>query len=190
MLSSRYLKNLDAQPLETFPGIYEITDLRKPGSHRFVATYADGNRRKDAFFAFLARHGQIETPSDWHFHHVVEGHHFADIDYDGRLGDMYDNELPCVLIHQHEHSGYTRQARLRGTSEMFRDRGLKRKKADRSVAAHRDARTATTDAALRTRLLARVQRLRGYYRDLHAEDEVVRRLADNVLVEVLERLGR
>jgi hypothetical protein len=189
MLSSRYLKNLEANPLGTFPGIFEITDLRKPGSYRFVATYEDGNRHKDAFFAFLARHGQVETPSEWHFHHVVEGHHFADIDYDGRLDDMYDSELPCVLIHQDEHTGYTRQARLRGTSEMHRERGLKRRKADRSVAARKAGAAAVADAALRTRLMARVQRLRGYYRDLHAEDEVVRRLADNVLMDVLERLG-
>jgi hypothetical protein len=188
MLTGRFLTGLTAHALESFPGMFAIDDTRKRNSYRYVASYHDGMRAKAAFFAFLSRHGQKEDPSRWHLHHVVEGHHFADIDFDGRLKDFYDTILPCVFIDEDEHSGYTRQARLRGTREMYRD-ALPGTMEDRSRAARKSAVASRTDVARLAALRARVMKMRRYYRDLHEGDFVIRRLADNVLLDAIERLN-
>jgi hypothetical protein len=188
MLTGRFLNGLTAHALESFPGMFAIDDRRKPNSYRYVASYDDGMRAKTSFFAFLSRHGQREDPSRWHLHHVVEGHHFADIDFDGRLGDFYDSILPCVFVHEDEHSGYTRQARLRGTREMYRD-ALPGTMEDRSRAARKSAVASRADVARAAALRARVMKMRRYYRDLHEGDLVIARLADNVLLDAIERLS-
>lgn len=45
-----------------------------------------------------------------HGHHIVEGQHFADVDFTGQLPTRYAEALPCVLIAHEEHAAYNRDA--------------------------------------------------------------------------------
>ena len=49
--------------------------------------------------------GQPEVRGRWDLHHIVEGQHFADVDFTGSLTRLYKEALPVVLIHKDEHVG-------------------------------------------------------------------------------------
>ena len=68
--------------------------------------------------------GQQEAQKTWEWHHIVEGQHFADVDFTGRLPSLYADELPCVLISKEEHLAYNRVLHVRETDELYRDAGM------------------------------------------------------------------
>ena len=102
MMPKRYVEKLDASEGD-LPGLYGIEHARKPGSWRFVCSYADAKRYKQVIFDRLRKAGQPEAAKTWEWHHVVEGQHFADIDFAGEFSRAYLDELPCVLIAKEEH---------------------------------------------------------------------------------------
>src|SRR5215208_6059820 len=136
MVPQRYLLGLDAADGD-IRGVYGIRHSRKPGSWRIVCSYADGKRHKTRLFANMAAMGQAEARQTWEWHHIVEGQHFADVDFAGRLAVLYADELPCVLISREEHIAYNRILHIRETDELYRDAGLPA-----------DFRQRSTDAAL------------------------------------------
>jgi hypothetical protein len=60
---------------------------------------------------------------------------------------------------------------------------------DRSRAARKSAVASRADVARAAALRARVMKMRRHYRDLHEGDLVIARLADNVLLDAIERLS-
>lgn len=185
MFNLSYFGSLAYTPYDLLPGLYTIADHRERGSTRWICTYADGQRHKAALFGLMRRLGQNEQAADWDIHHIVEGHHYADIDFRGELERLYKNQLPCVFLHRREeHTLYTRLARTGAVSELFRGNGLPRGAAERSRAAALQAR----DPRNRTMLRKRVEDLRGYYKGVYMGDPVLSMIADKVLDEALTRL--
>ena len=180
MLPSRYLTGVRATQLEDFPGVFAAADYRSSSSSRFVCSYDDGRRHKLRLFQFLARLGQREARAEWDLHHVVEGQHFADIDFAGRIRTAYAQELPVVLIHKNEHVAYNQLLHVSATDEMFRD-ALPDDLVQRSRAAAASAARPAERAALR----ARVARLAQLYDGAYAGDAILQRIARNVLDDAL-----
>ena len=176
MIPRKYLATLDANDYD-IPGIFGIPHARKQGSWRIVCSYGDGQRYKEKLFAKLAAAGQQETRGTWEFHHVVEGQHYADVDYSGRLPALYADELPCVLIAKEEHLAYNRLLHIRETDELYRGPGLPKDLRDRSAAAVEAAR----DPKNHPRLRADVEKLKRLYSDAYQGDPVLTAIARNVL---------
>ena len=176
MLPTRYLLGVNAVPFEMFPGIFAVTHHRHPNSSRFISSYADGKTNKGQLFAFLARTGQIESRRQWDLHHIVEGQHFADVDFQGRLQTMYQNELPVVLIQKDEHVAYNMVLHISETDEMFRDT----LPAD-LLARSRAAMAAAAQPAQHPALRERVDRLIELYDGVYMSDPVLTQIARNVL---------
>ncbi len=176
MLPSKYLQGVRATPFEMFPGIFATPHHRNPTSSRFICSYADGQRYKAQLFAFFARAGQTEARGQWDLHHIVEGQHFADVDFAGRLQAMYKDELPVVLIQKNEHVAYNMLLHIAPTDEMFRD-SLPADLVLRSQSAAAAAKQASQRAALRSR----VDKLLELYDGAYATDPVLTRIAQNVL---------
>jgi hypothetical protein len=178
MLPMKYLRAVQAVPFEMFPGIWAVTHHRRNDSSRFISSYADGKTNKGELFRFLARTGQIEARRQWDLHHIVEGQHFADVDFGGRLQTMYQNELPVVLIQKDEHVAYNMLLHVSATDEMFRDT-LPADLMKRS----RDAMTAAAQPAQRPALRARVDKLIELYEGTYMSDPVLTQIALNVLTD-------
>ena len=181
MLPSRYLLGIDWSPWAGKPGIYAVPHHRR--GWRYLSSYRDGQRWKSAIFGALRRYGQAERPADWELHHVVEGQHYADIDFGGRLAIAYRDELPCVLIHRQEHLAYNQLLHIKETNLMFRD-ALPAEVAERSRAAAADA----GNRAKRPRLRERLAKLDALYRNAYAGDGVLQRVARNVIQDAVARL--
>jgi len=185
MFNLSYFGPLQYTPYDLLPGLYTVADHRNRDSTRWICTYADGQRHKTALFALMRRMGQNEQPSDWDIHHIVEGHHFADIDFRAELDRMYQNQLPCVFIHRREeHTLYTRLARTGAVSQLFRGQGMPRTAAERSKSVANEAR----DPRNRTALRKRVEDLRSFYKGVYMGDPVLTTIANNVLDEALKKL--
>jgi len=180
----KYLRGVQAVPFEMFPGIWAITHHRRNDSSRLVSSYADGKSRKAELFKFLARTGQIEARRQWDLHHIVEGQHFADVDFGGRLQTMYQNELPVVLIQKDEHVAYNMLLHVSATDEMFRDT-LPADLLARSRAAMAEAARPGQRPALR----ARVDKLIELYEGAYMSDPVLTRIALNVLTDARSLVG-
>lgn len=178
MLPMKYLRGLQAVPFEMFPGIFAATDHRRGDSSRFISSYADGKTNKAELFRLLARTGQIESRRQWDLHHIVEGQHFADVDFGGRLQTMYQNELPVVLIQKDEHVAYNMVLHISATDEMFRD-NLPADLLARSRRAVVDA----AQPALRPDLRARVDQFIELYEGVYMSDPVLTQIARNVLTD-------
>ncbi len=183
MLARKLLRGLDADDFDIM-GIFGARHGRDPDAWRLICTYNDGKRHKARLFERLARAGQPEERRTWEFHHIVEGQHYADIDFEGRLAEMYADELPCVLIAKEEHLAYNRVLHIRETDELFRDRGLPADLRERSRAAH----AAASDRNRHPELRARVSKLRQLYGTVYMGDPVLQRVADNVFDDAVERL--
>ncbi|GJG89730.1 hypothetical protein tb265_49110 [Gemmatimonadetes bacterium T265] len=183
MLPTRYLRGLAATPFDGAPGVFAVPHARRPGSYRYLCSYRDGQREKPRIFTLLARYGQPEPPAEWDLHHVVEGQHFADVDFRGALLTLYTDVLPCVLIHQAEHRAYNRLLHARETDVLFRD-ALPRDVAERS----RATAAAWRDPKRRGELRTRVGALAALYRDAYDGDPVLQHVAQNVLDEALAQL--
>jgi hypothetical protein len=125
----------------------------------------------------MSAEGQKESPGTWEFHHVVEGQHYADIDFSGRLATLYTEELPCVLIAKEEHLAYNRLLHIRETDELYRDVGLPADLPARSRAAAAAARNRVNH----TRLRMQVEDLIRLYRSAYSGDPVLQTIAENVL---------
>lgn len=182
MLPRKYLQGLDVDPFEGCAGVFATPNPRSRG-WRYISSYADGKRHKPRIFALLKQHGQPEIAAEWELHHVVEGQHFADVDFTGRLATLYEAELPCVLIHRNEHVAYNQLLHIKATDEMFRDR-LPRDLLERSRQSAADAKDRRKHAELR----ARVLKLKDLYRNAYQGDAVLQKIADNVLSEALLKL--
>lgn len=180
MLHRKYLHGLDADDFD-IPGIFGVRHARAPGRWRTLCAYADGKRHKGRLFENLAAAGQEEERGTWDFHHVVEGQHYADVDFSGELERLYSEVLPCVLISKEEHIAYNRLLHIRETDELYRDRGLPPELQKRSEAAAAEARDPKNRAALR----ARVEDLLRLYRRAYSGDPVLITVAENVLKDVL-----
>ena len=183
MVPHNYLRGLDAADYD-IKGVFGIRHGRMPGSWRIVCSYADGKRHKARLFANMAAMGQVEARQQWEWHHIVEGQHFADVDFAGRLPALYAQELPCVLISREEHAAYNRLLHIRETDELYRDAGLPAELRQRSAAAVVAARERANHPALRKRL----GELQSLYRDAYAGDRVLTTIAMNVLDEALSQL--
>lgn len=183
MLPRKYLSGLDADDFD-IPGVFGIPHARQSGSWRLVCSYADGQRHKARLFANLKSAGQSEARGSWEFHHIVEGQHFADVDFSGRLATLYREELPCVLIAKEEHLAYNRLLHIRETDELYRDRGLPAELLKRSTA----ARAAAGQRGRHAELRARVAELRRLYANAYAGDQVLVTIANNVLADTLTQL--
>jgi hypothetical protein len=183
MLPRRYLQGIAVDSFEGCPGVFAAPDYRSPHSWRYLSSYADGKRHKVRIFALLKQHGQSEVQGEWDLHHVVEGQHFADVDFAGRLNALYRDELPCVLIHRNEHVAYNQVLHIRETDEMFRDR-LPKDLLERSQRAAAEAK----DRRQHPELRIRVQRLKTLYRSAYTGDPVLQKIASNVLDEAMLQL--
>lgn len=180
MVPQKYLQGLAASDYD-IRGIYGIPHARKTGSWRIVCSYADGKRHKERLFRNMATMGQSESRSSWEWHHVVEGQHFADIDFAGQLPVLYQEQLPCVLVAREEHQAYNRVLHIRETDELFRDTGLPKDLRERSAAVALAARSKANHAKLRSR----VRELQQLYRNAYAGDSVLAQIAMNILEESL-----
>jgi hypothetical protein len=176
MLPAKYLQGVRATPFEMFPGVFATPHYKQANSSRFICSYADGQRYKAQLFAFFARAGQTEARGQWDLHHIVEGQHFADIDFTGRLQALYKDELPVVLIQKNEHVAYNMLLHIAATDEMFRDS----LPAD-LVARSRAAAAAAGQPGQRADLRARVDKLIELYDGAYQGDPVLTRIARNVL---------
>jgi hypothetical protein len=183
MIPPIYLQGLDANDFD-IRGVYGIRHARIPGSWRIICSYSDGKRHKARLFAQMAGAGQADSKKTWEWHHIVEGQHFADVDFAGRLPVMYAEELPCVLIAREEHVAYNRLLHIGETDELYRDAGLPATLRQRSASTAIAARDKTTHAALR----ARVVQLQQLYRDAYAGDQVLATIARNVLQQAQAQL--
>jgi hypothetical protein len=178
MLPMKYLLGVQSVPFDQFPGIFAVPHHRRADSSRFISSYVDGKMHKPELFKFLARAGQIESRRQWDLHHIVEGQHFADVDFSGRLQAMYQNELPVVLIQKDEHVAYNMLLHVSATDEMFRDT-----LPPDLVARSRAAVAAAAEPAQRPALRSRVDRLIELYEGAYTSDPVLTRIARNVLTE-------
>ncbi|MDQ6611263.1 MAG: hypothetical protein M3Y64_02430 [Gemmatimonadota bacterium] len=183
MIPKKYLAGVDADDFDT-PGIFGARHSRKPGSWRIICSYADGKRHKAKIFAKLAAAGQAEAKHSWEFHHIVEGQHYADVDFTGRLAQLYADELPCVLIAKEEHLAYNRVLHISETDELYREHGLPRKLQACSAAAFAEAKVRSNHPRLRLRVSAMLR----LYHDLYAGDPVLDTIAKNVLNDTLTGL--
>jgi hypothetical protein len=180
MVPRKYIRGLEADDFD-IPGIFGTRHARAPGSWRIICSYDDGKRHKARLFAKMAAAGQAEARRTWEFHHVVEGQHYADVDFSGRLATLYRDELPCVLIAKEEHTAYNQLLHIAETDELYRDQGLAADVRRRSAAAA----AAAANRANRPRLHKRVEDLRQLYRNAYARDPVLVTIADNVLDDAL-----
>lgn len=183
MMPGKYLQGLDATDPD-IPGVYGVAHARVPGSWRIVCSYADGRRHKARLFASMDAAGQSERRRTWEWHHVVEGQHYADIDFNGKLSALYAEELPCVLLAKEEHTAYNRVLHISETDELYRDTGLPadlRKRSDAAAAAARNR-------ANHPRLRMQVGNLQRLYRDTYSGDHVLITIAENVFRDALSSL--
>ena len=184
MLPMKYLLGVTSVPFDQYPGIFAVTHHRRADSSRFISSYADGKTNKPELFKFLARAGQIESRRQWDLHHIVEGQHFADVDFTGRLQTMYQKELPVVLIQKDEHVAYNMLLHVSATDEMFRDT----LPAD-LLARSRAAMAAAAQPAQRPALRARVDKLIELYDGAYMSDPVLTQIARNVLTDARSRVS-
>ena len=178
MLPRKYLRGLPAVPFDPFPGIFAVAHHRRNDSSRIVSSYADGKSRKAELFRFLARTGQIEARRQWDLHHIVEGQHFADVDFAGRLQTMYQNELPVVLIQKDEHVAYNMVLHISATDEMFRDT-----MPAELLARSQQAAAEAAQPAMRPKLRERVDQFIELYEGVYMSDPVLTQIARNVLTD-------
>ena len=179
MIPQKYLRGLDARgPVR---GVYSIPHSRRAGAWRTVSSYEDGLRYKKHMFDAM---GQAESQASWDWHHVVEGQHFADVDFSGQLAQLYKQQLPCVLIAREEHLAYNMLLHIRETDELFRDTGLPADLRERSAHAALEGRVKTNHPTLRLR----VANLKRQYQYAYAGDHVLITIAENVLDDVLNDL--
>jgi hypothetical protein len=183
MLPRKYLQGIAVDPFEDCPGVFAAQDYRSSHSWRYLSSYADGKRHKVRIFALLKQYGQSGVPGGWDLHHVVEGQHFADVDFSGKLAALYRDELPCVLIHKNEHVAYNQVLHIRETDEMFRDQ-LPKDLLERSQRAAAEAK----DRRKHPELRIRVQRLKDLYRNAYMGDPVLQKIASNVLDDTMLQL--
>jgi hypothetical protein len=183
MVPRSYLKGLDADDFD-IPGIFGTRHARSPNSWRIICSYEDGRRHKSRLFANLAVAGQKEAARTWDLHHVVEGQHFADVDFTGQLETLYAKRLPCVLIAKEEHTAYNRLLHIHETDELYRDRELPADVRARSAA----AKAAAANPAEHAKLRGRVDELLALYRNAYSGDAVLLTIAENVLKEALVSL--
>ncbi len=172
---------------ETFMnGVFTVDDYRGAHSTRFVGSYNDLRASKGRILALaLAVSRQRERGQDWQVHHIVERMHLADVDVRGTLAHAYEEELPCVLIHNHtEHKSYTSTLGSREGTELFRS-GLPRRLKDRSALAQQQF--GKPDA--RKNLRQRARLLSEMYDNHYEGDQPLQLIARNVWNEVLRTIG-
>lgn len=89
-------------------------------SHRFFTTYKAekaGNykyRKEIADFLDLNLIGK-----DWQWHHVLEDYHLPRLFGPADARKLYEEVIPCVLIHRQEHSNYNKLLHTPSASMVF-----------------------------------------------------------------------
>ena len=185
MLNPSYLHALSYDPLDpSWPREIAPVTLNF-GQTRYLCTYEDGKRHKPMIFSLLEKNGQKEGRATWDLHHIVEGQHYADIDFRGMLDIAYKTELPCVLIANEEHRALNSLLHCKETDELWRDSGLPSDLRERSQA----AKVAAQNFAAKSELRQRITGLANFYKNAYIGRPVLQQVAQNVFDEALRRLG-
>jgi hypothetical protein len=173
MLPLEYLSYLDYDLFENLNGIFVISHYKM--GYRYISTYKDAQNHKEYIFNLLEKYGQIEKRKDWEIHHIVEGQHYADIDFSGKLKKLYYDELPCVFIEKNEHIAYSMSLHTKETDILYRDH-LPLETMKRSRKAFLDAAHVNNFARLKNRLV----RLENLYVNVYQNDVQLQTVAKNV----------
>lgn len=177
-MNSKYLAGIYHKQFEMIDGFYVAHHYRNPNHSRFISSYNNGKYQKRRLFNCMRMFGQDEIEKDWELHHIVEGQHFADIDFSGRLKKMYAEELPCVFIHKIEHRAYNSLLHVKETGELYRDELPK----DMLQRSHQ-AVVSAADKSKKRELLTRIRKLENLYLDAYSGDPIFQRIAQNVFSE-------
>jgi hypothetical protein len=187
-LKPEYLKGVNRGIILEIGGWLCFRHHAQPGQHRFVMTYADGQAKKASVFSLLKAFGVNRlVPSEWDLHHIVEGRHFADLDFRGEYTTMYAQELPCILLHrQSEHSLYTVLAGIKATKELYLDKisGDSEARASQTCTLFSTIKGSRDDKWRGEQLDILRQRLanmRKLYGNTYSGDPLMRQIAKNVL---------
>jgi hypothetical protein len=195
MLKSEYLKGIRGGEMLVSGWLY-FPHHCQPGQHRLVTTYAIGQRGKGDLFNLLKHFGSKHLVNEeWDLHHIVEGRHIVDVDFWGQYDQLYEYELPCILLHKSEHSLYTRLASIRQTKVLYLDNNLS------GDSQARASQTASEFSSLKAnqnqkqqgeqlaRLQARLNKLRQLYHHAYGGEPLMQTIARNVLDVAGEKLN-
>lgn len=183
MINQKFYQGLESDPTDrTWPK--EIVPFTINGKTRYICTYEDGKRYKGKIFDLLKKHGQTEVRKTWDLHHIVEGQHYADIDFMGRLEIAYKKELPCVLIANEEHRALNSLLHCKETDELWRDIALPSNLKERSRATAKAARDRSNTSALKKRL----REIRNLYINAYSGRPILRQIAMNVIADADHKL--
>lgn len=181
------------------PDIYFVSDYREERATRIVGTHKNltGQYKRQVFQLIELFDRRATIRKAWESHHIVEGQDFADLDLTGSLPALYQDGLPCVLIHKHEHDAYSFMLRDEKTrSHLFTpyrpallerfpsktDRARHTASLGRQVLQLPLGQRHTNKTA--QHLLERVEGLEQIYRSVYKGDHVLYQIAMNVFEEV------
>lgn len=180
---SKYLNGVDYDFFESIDGVYVVKEANRLRGYRYICSYNTGLKNKERIIRKLRRYGQSETSGDWAFHHIVEGKHFADINFTGRYEEAYENELPCYMIHKDRHTLYTSLFGIRETDIIYRD-PFPGKCLDRSKLVAESAK----DKKNYEYFLSIIRKYEELYLNAYRGDIVMQKISKNVFTEAKQIL--
>ncbi len=91
-----------------------------PDSYRFFTTY---KAEKSGGYMYRKDIADLLNLSligrEWQWHHVLEDYHLPRLFSPADAKKMYEEVIPCVLIHKHEHSNYNKLLHTPGANMVF-----------------------------------------------------------------------
>lgn len=199
MIPLRYVQRIPGlRPMETPPDTWIADRPRGLGSY-WITAHASGSAWKQDFLRFLREYERSEgrnpwttvgATRTWHFHHIVELRHCADVDAEGWMERGRDSVFssllaPCVLLSSEEHFHYTFWSLgARETPAIYSTGEPNRRVMARSAEARARAGTATG----RRELHRRLKDIRTLYAHTYEPEPILGAVAARVLDHLEEAI--
>ena len=199
MIPPRYVQRIPGlRPMATPPDTWIADRPRGLGSY-WITAHASGSAWKRGFLDFVREFERAEGRNPWvtvganrtwHFHHIVELRHCADLDAEGWLArgrdSIFSSHLaPCVLLSAEEHSHYTFWSLgARETPEIYSTGEPNA----RVIARSAEARAKAGSAAGRRELHRRLKEIRTLYTHTYEPEPTLQAIAVRVLDHLEEAI--
>lgn len=185
---TKYFSGICCKPSE-LPGFYV---LQYSGETYYCCAYRDRNTGKTALSDFLNARGTFPKydKAQFHFHHIVERMHLADISCSGDKVEASYSSMPAIMVYNREHYGHHSRISIKETRQLYMrtDDGFPAEVTD-SEDAVRKMFISGDKAKAKNEIGERIAIMSELYRHAYARHSLIKLLAVNIFKDYANRLA-
>jgi len=189
---TKYFSNIHFRVSYEFKNFFIIS---YGGKAYYACAYRDREVCKGELSSFLKAQKTFPkyAEGDFHFHHIVEKQHLADISFSGdNIGIVYA-AMPTIMIHKSEHKRYDRLLHIGETRKLYmrteQHESIKAEDKEKAVRKMFSVVSPEEKENAKKEIAERIDIMHQLYQETYRDNNLLKSIASNILRDYRSRLS-